>query len=48
MIYIDISKNKSLAESNFIIKDVDKITISPKNSHLICTSGGSSVKLLKV
>jgi hypothetical protein len=27
---------------------VDRITISPKNSHLICASGGNLVRLFKV
>jgi hypothetical protein len=45
---VDISKHKTLAESHFTIKDVEKISISPKNSHLICASGGNSLKIFKV
>ena len=48
LIYVDISKNKPLAESHFTMKDVDKISISPKNSHLICASGENSIRIFKV
>lgn len=43
-----MAKNKPLAESTFTIKDVEQISISNKNSHLICASGANSLKLFKV
>lgn len=48
LIFIDVSRNKALAESTFTVKDIDKISISPKNSHLICASGGATLRLFKV
>ena len=48
LIYIDTHKNKSLAESNFALKDLEKITISPTNSHLICATGHTTLKLFKI
>jgi hypothetical protein len=48
LLYIDTYKNKPLAESGFTLKDVDCISICPSNSHLICVSGGSSIRLFKV
>ncbi len=48
LLFIDTSRNKPLAESNFTLKDVEKLTICPQNSHLICLSGGALVKLYKV
>lgn len=48
LLFVDTFKNKALAESGFMLKDVDRLSICPTNSHLICVSGGSSVKLFRV
>ena len=48
LIYVDTHKNKALAESSFTLKEVDKISVCPYNSHLICVSGGSLIRLFKV
>jgi hypothetical protein len=48
LLFVDTFKNKSLAESNYPLKDIDRLTICPSNSHLICVSGGSFLKLFKV
>jgi hypothetical protein len=48
LLYVDTYKNKALAESIFTLKDIDQLSICPHNSHLICVSGGSSIKLFKV
>ena len=47
-LFVDTFKNKALAESSFSMKEADQLTICPHNSHLICVSGGSSIKLFKV
>jgi hypothetical protein len=45
---VDTFKNKALAESGFVLKEIDQLSICPSNSHLICVSGGSWIKLFKV
>ena len=47
-LFVDIYKNKSLAESSFNTKDIDRITICPYNSHLVCVSGGNILKVFKI
>lgn len=48
LLFVDTFKNKSLAESNYLLRDIDRLTICPSNSHLICVSGGTFIKLFKV
>lgn len=48
LLFIDNSRMRALAFSNFSIKDVTRIAISPNQSHLISASGKNFFKLYKV
>lgn len=48
LMFLDISRSRGLAVSNFSLEDANSLSICPTQSHLISCSGLNVFKLFKV
>ncbi len=48
LMFLDISRSRGLAVSNFSVEGADSLTICPTQSHLISCAGKNIFKLFKV